>query len=113
MTEQDLEAVGEMIGSAVGFNTLVDQPSHTEDHFLIVTSEGDLVIESAGILFAVWEGKQRRGASRLMATHIYHGKLLKMKFAVVGRTEPTSSARVGRADQQCSRVNSSYTTTPA
>ena len=44
------------VGSAVGFNTLVDQPSHTEDHFLIVISEGDLVIESAGIPFAVWEG---------------------------------------------------------
>ncbi len=42
--------------SAAGFNLMVDTPVRTDDHLLIVVNEGDLVIESAGVPFAVREG---------------------------------------------------------
>lgn len=42
--------------SATGFSLMVDTPIHTDDHLLIVVTEGDLVIESAGVPFAMREG---------------------------------------------------------
>lgn len=42
---------------ASGFQLRVDEPIRTEDHLLVVVTEGALVIESAGCPFAVREGE--------------------------------------------------------
>lgn len=42
--------------SAADFDLMVDRPVHTGDHLLIVVTQGDLVIESAGVPFALREG---------------------------------------------------------
>ena len=42
--------------TVTGFELLVDHPMHTEDHLLIVATQGDLVLESAGVPFVVREG---------------------------------------------------------